>query len=304
ELLSRAHSSKAPSLLFERKVVLEELFSQMAALGEGTFITDDRALLAEVQGDIRFQEEKWSVNLHLSHEDLFSAWQLAGELEKALKKIVWLKNGGYLVIEQTEAMVVIDVNTGKYTGKSDQAQTILLTNKEAAKEVSRQLRLRDLSGIILVDFIDMHTPENKRAVEKILKEESKKDSKTVYVREFTSLGLMQLTRKKTKKPLLETVTVPCSVCNGTGRVLSAETVAFQLERKLLEYSKDDHEAILLELTSDVRAILAGAANMEHKKLEEILYKKIYYRVIQHPAPYGEVALLGSIQELSEKGIRP
>ncbi|HEY9577623.1 MAG TPA: ribonuclease E/G, partial [Pseudobacillus sp.] len=118
---------------------------------------------------------------------------------------------------------------------------------------------------------------------------------------FTSLGLMQITRKKTKPSLVETVTVPCQVCRGTGRVISSETAAFQLERKLFELARNEEEAVLVEVTPDVMAAFAGEKNEYHEKLEELLHKKIIYSVVYSKAPVGRMIRTGSFQELSVKG---
>ncbi|WP_100331715.1 Rne/Rng family ribonuclease [Bacillus xiapuensis] len=300
QLLKKASAAKAPALLMEKPLLKEEAFARMQALKTGELICDSSEFLSELRADWRYQEEQWPASFHSAAEDIFSANGLEGQAEKALKRIVWLPSGGFLVIEKTEAMTVMDVNTGKFTGKSSQAQTVLLTNKEAAREAARQLRLRDISGIIIIDFIDMFSDKDRREIERLMKSEAKKDPKSMTVREFTSLGLMQITRKKTKSSLLETLTVPCAVCRGNGRVKSAETMAFELERKLLEYARDEHEAILLEVTADVKAVFAGEQNEYHQQLERLLHKRILYRLINGPVPVGNIIRAGTADELSNQ----
>ena len=124
-------------------------------------------------------------------------------MERALEKKVWLKSGGYLVIEPTEAMVVIDVNSGKYSAKKQQRETIFRINREAAEEIARQLRLRNLSGIILVDFIDMDDPEDREALLRFLGGILKEDPVKTILVDMTPLGLVEITRKKVRKPLYE-----------------------------------------------------------------------------------------------------
>ena len=296
-----AAKTKAPALLMERQQLKEELFARMNELGQGELICDELDFLSSVKEDLRFEKSNWTTIFHSTDEEVFSAFNVPNAAELSLKRIIWLRSGGFIVIDRTEAMTVIDVNTGKFTGKSSQRQTVLLTNKEAAAESARQLRLRDISGIILIDFIDMINEEDRREVEQKLIEETKKDPKQISIRGFTSLGLMQITRKKTKPSLVETVTVPCQVCRGTGRVISSETAAFQLERKLFELARNEEEAVLVEVTPDVMAAFAGEKNEYHEKLEELLHKKIIYSVVYSKAPVGRMIRTGSFQELSVKG---
>ncbi|KMY54896.1 hypothetical protein AC623_13920 [Bacillus sp. FJAT-27231] len=301
KLEKEAEKTKAPALLMERQQLKEELFARMNELEQGEFICDELDFLSSVKEDPRFEENKWTTLFHSSEEEVFSAFHLPNAAELSLKRITWMPSGGFIVIDRTEAMTVIDVNTGKFTGKSSQQQTVLLTNKEAAIESARQLRLRDISGIILIDFIDMIKEEDRREIEHILVEEAKKDPKQISIRGFTSLGLMQITRKKTKPSLVETLTVPCRVCRGTGRMISPETAAFQLERKLFELMRDEEEAVLVEVTPDVMTAFAGEKHEYHEKLEKLLHKKIIYSVVHSETPVGNVIRTGDFRELSLKG---
>lgn len=298
QLVKAAIMTKAPALLREKPLLIEELFARMQSLQTGEIICDSADFLSALKKDPRYHENEWRTHYHSADEDLFSANGIDSALEKALKRVVWLPSGGFLVIERTEAMTVIDVNTGKFTGKSNQSQTVLLTNKEATIEVARQLRLRDISGIIIIDFIDMFHDRDRVTIEKLLKQEVKKDPKSVSIREFTSLGLMQMTRKKTKPSILETVTATCPTCHGTGRVKSAETIAFELERKLLEYARDEQEAIVVKITKEVKEVFVGEQYQFHHQLEELLHKKIIYRLVNHPTPLGEIIRTGTVAELS------
>ncbi|MBE3569148.1 MAG: ribonuclease E/G [Bacillales bacterium] len=304
KVLSHVPNKKAPALLFQRDPFKEEIVAQLLRLKSGTVIVDDPSFKTLMTSDARFSSQHWHCEIYLDREDLFSAFGLDEEIQKALKQIVWLPSGGYVIIEKTEAMTVIDVNSGKYTGKSDFRHTAFLSNIEAAREIPRQIRLRDISGIILIDFINMDSDKDREQIRAVLEEETAKDPKSVNVLEFTSLGLLQLTRKKTKNSLLETVTEPCPVCMGKGRVLSAASAAFQLERALLEYVKQDQEAVLLDVTEDVKKVFAGEQNKDHFHLENLLKKKIYYRMINKPYPFGEIGRLGSEEEIKTLGERP
>jgi len=151
-------------------------------------------------------------------KNIFEEYEVEQEILKALKEKVWMKSGSYLVIEHTEALTVIDVNTGKYTGKLELEETLLKTNKEAALEIARQIRLQNLSGIIVVDFIDMEEDKDWNAVLETLEEACIKDKGKIRIIGRTGLGLVELTRKKEGQPLYTRYTVKCSTCGGRGRV--------------------------------------------------------------------------------------
>jgi ribonuclease G len=163
---------------------------------------------------------------------LFEAMGLEQEIEKALRDRVWLKSGGYLVINQMEALVAIDVNTGKFTGSRRLEDTVAVTNVEAAREVARQLRLRDLGGIIVVDFIDMAEPEHRRAVLQELEGALARDRARTTVLGMSEFGLVEITRQRQKRSLERTLLEPCPDCSGSGRVKSAETTALTILRRL------------------------------------------------------------------------
>ena len=151
-------------------------------------------------------------------EDLFTKYGVDDEIRKTLRSKVWLKSGGYLVIQQTEALIVVDVNTGKYVGQRSLEETVVHTNLEAAKEIARQLRLRNLGGIIIIDFIDMTSEENQQKVIEALETACAKDKTKSQVLGLTQLGLVEMTRKKVGQTLAIRYTSPCPTCDGSGRV--------------------------------------------------------------------------------------
>lgn len=154
--------------------------------------------------------------------DLFAKYAIEQEIAQALKRKVWLKSGGYLVIDETEALTAIDVNTGKFVGSTNLSDTILKTNEEAAREIARQIRLRNIGGIIIMDFIDMAEETHQARVLQILEEELKKDKVRAHVLGITSLGLIEMTRKKVRQSLSCTMEKTCPCCEGKGRVLIEE----------------------------------------------------------------------------------
>jgi ribonuclease G len=157
--------------------------------------------------------------------DIFEYYGLESKIARALSRKVWLKCGGYLVIDRTEALTVIDVNTGKYIGAKSLENTVLKTNLEAAGEIAKQIRLRDIGGIIIIDFIDMHEQEHQQMVLDELRQALKRDRTKTTVVGMTGLGLIEMTRKKVRKELSSQLITDCPYCDGTGKVLTPEAAA-------------------------------------------------------------------------------
>lgn len=197
------------------------------------FVINDRdqyEKVVELVGIIS-PELKNRVELYSKDYDIFAFYQLESKLARALSRKVWLKCGGYLVIDRTEALTVIDVNTGKYVGGNNLEDTVLKTNIEAAAEIARQLRLRDIGGIIIIDFIDMHEHEHQQMVMDALKQALKKDRTRTTVVGMTGLGLIEMTRKKVRQELSTVLYIDCPCCEGTGKVPAGEKQAGEKSEK-------------------------------------------------------------------------
>ena len=207
--------------------------------------------------------------------DLFEYYQIESRIAKALSKKVWLKCGGYLVIDKTEALSVIDVNTGKYVGNSNLEETVLKTNIEAAREIAKQLRLRDIGGIIIIDFIDMSEHEHQQMVLDALKQALKKDRTKSTVVGMTGLGLIEMTRKKVRQELSTVMNTDCPCCEGTGKILSPEAVARNAEKEIGRYfGQTIANAIQVEVHTSVAEVLKADAGGNFTRLEETFGKKI------------------------------
>lgn len=196
-------------------------------------MVNDAAAYAELleTGDYNGEGQP-ALKLHEEKIPLFESYYLESQSEKALEEHVWLKSGGFLVIEETEACVVIDVNTGKAAGKGDLQKTILKINLEAAEEAAKQMRLRNLSGIIIIDFIDMADQNAQKEVTKRLEAAVRRDRIKTVVVGMTELGLMQVTRKKTRPSLKRQMTTKCRACEGTGRLPSIEWTVTKMRREV------------------------------------------------------------------------
>jgi ribonuclease G len=188
------------------------------------------------------------VTLHKGNSPLFEFYGIERDLETALNRKVWLDSGAYLVIDQTEALTVIDVNTGKYTGEGDPRNTILRTNLESAREIARQLRLRSLGGIVVIDFIDMEEEEDQRQLLDTLRNLFRDDRSKARVFGVTHLGLVELTRKRSRSDIRASFTRGCPFCGGTGVVLKEDTIGMSIKRFVRKIVHSGHpEALLIEM---------------------------------------------------------
>jgi ribonuclease G len=195
---------------------------------------------------------KKNVKLYKNKRPLFDKMGLEQEIEKALRRKVNLKSGGYICIDQTEALIAIDVNTGKFTGKKQLEETVLQTNLESADEIARQVRLRDLGGIIVIDFIDMSMERNRRRLIQHLTDALKGDHAKTTVSEVNELGMIEMTRKRVKHNLLKAMSQPCPYCAGSGMVKSVTTMALDAMRSLQSlFCHSREKSIILQVHPDV-----------------------------------------------------
>jgi ribonuclease G len=224
---------------------------------------------------------KDSVELFEGNEPIFDVSNIEVDIARALKRKVWLKSGGYIVIDHTEALVAIDVNTGKYVGKQNHnlEETILKINMEAVKEIAYQVRLRDIGGIIIIDFIDMEKRSNQESVYKALTEALKKDRSKTNVLPMSEMGLIEMTRKRVKKPLSRMLCEPCFYCEGEGYLLSKQSICYNIYREVMRYAQDmTLGKISLRVHPDIAELLHGEENHIIQTLEE----KIGRQVIIYP----------------------
>jgi ribonuclease G len=216
------------------------------------------------------------IKLYTRSTPIFDAFNITNELEKALRPKVWLKSGGYIVINQTEALVAIDVNTGKFVGKSNRLEdTIVKTNTDAVKEIVRQIRLRDLGGIIVVDFIDMDERKNRQKVMQALDEAMRVDRAPYKILQFNDFGLVAITRKRVKQSLERALCSPCLTCEGSGYIKSVQTVIGEIlvEAQKLAPQIEDKE-VMLRVHSSVAVVLKSKNNDYLEELEEIFKRPV------------------------------
>ncbi|MGH9770673.1 MAG: ribonuclease E/G, partial [Candidatus Acidiferrales bacterium] len=233
EIKARSEQRKAPSLLHRDLNLVERILRDyMAGDYTAIWVDSEEEFTKVVDFMSRFQPALASrVKLYTKETPIFEEFGIQQEIDKGLRPKVWLKSGGYIVINHTEALVAIDVNTGKFVGKGSTRleDTIVRTNVEAVKEIVRQMRLRDLGGIIIIDFIDMEERRNREKVMAALEDALRADRAPSKMLRFNEFGLIAITRKRTKQALERTLCQPCPYCTGSGMVKSIPTLCYEIQ---------------------------------------------------------------------------
>jgi ribonuclease G len=276
DIKKQAEKSKAPKLVHQdldlvQRILRDQLSEDFAAIR----VDSEEEYMSIVEFINRVKPSMVNrVKLFTRDENILEAYGVQAEIDKALKPRVWLKSGGYLVINQTEALVAIDVNTGKFVGKGNARleDTITKTNMEAVDEIARQIRLRDLGGIIVLDLIDMEDRRNRHKVLQALQEHLSYDKSPTKVLSFNDFGLIIMTRKRVKQSLERTLCSPCAQCQGSGLVKSPETVCYEIleEARRLAKHSDDVNLITLRAHTDVVNALYGEEREVRGEIEAYL----------------------------------
>ena len=278
DIKTRAEASKPPALIYHDLNVVERVLRDQVTSDFSVIWVDTEPEYERILRFFnRFQPGLVKrVKLYTKETPLFEQFGLAEEMNKALKSKVWLKSGGYIVINQTEALVAIDINTGKYVGKTSRLEdTIVKTNVDAIKEIVRQIRLRDLGGIIIIDFIDMDERRNRQRVMQALEEELRHDRAPSKVLQFNDFGLVAITRKRVKQSLERTIGAPCPYCQSTGYVKSLTTVANEIYVEMRKIAKHlEHEDVMLRVNPDVAKELKGNNGRLLNEMEELTKRTI------------------------------
>lgn len=248
----KAH--QAPALVYKDMAMASSIIRDLFTADVDSVVVDSRKLLREIGSYVKY------VAPHLSHKvsyykdklSIFDHYKIEQEIEKLGHSKIWLKNGGSLIIEPTEALVSIDVNSGKFIGKKDHDSNSLKINLEAAREIARQARLRDFGGLIVIDFIDMISEDNKKKVFMELKKEFTKDRSITKIEKISRFGLVEMTRQRVRPSVVHTINDSCPVCNGTGLVPTLNTTVANVERWIQRYrSKRGDRRITIRVTPDV-----------------------------------------------------
>ena len=280
--------------------IIRDLFSQKvdSLIVDSPQVFDDvKAYLEQVDPSLIER-----VKLYAEPKPLFDAYDIESEIRDAFQRRVNLPSGGYIIVEPTEALVSIDVNTGRYTGKKDPEKTILKTNIDAAREIARQLRLRDVGGIIVCDFIDMETKQNREKVLQELRQHLSRDRARTKAFQVSELGLIEMTRQRVRPSLYQTQTEACPTCGGTGRIFTPETVVRRIERAVRRAAADGKEkSLLVRVHPEVALFVIEEEPALVKGLEKSLAVKLVLR--DDPlVPQDEFRLIaaGSQQDVGAK----
>jgi Rne/Rng family ribonuclease len=278
EIKQRSDSSKAPALIYHDLNVVERVLRDQVSSDFSVIWVDTEQ---EYERILRFANRFQPglvkrVKLYTKETPLYDQFGLNEEINKALKSKVWLKSGGYIVINQTEALVAIDVNTGKYVGKTARLEdTIVKTNVDAIKEIVRQVRLRDLGGIIIIDFIDMDERRNRQKVMQALEEALRLDRAPSKVLQFNDFGLVAITRKRVKQSLERTIGSPCPYCQSTGFVKSVNTICNEVYVEMRKISSHlEHSDVMLRVNPEVAKTLKANNAKLLNEMEELTKKTI------------------------------
>jgi ribonuclease G len=278
DIRQKAEKKPAPLLLHhDLDLVQRILRDQLTSSFKTIWVDNEEAYESVLRFVQRFQPALVSrVKLYTRATPIFDEFNITAELEKALRPKVWLKSGGYIVINQTEALVAIDVNTGKYVGKSNRLEdTIVRVNTDAIKEIVRQIRLRDLGGIIVVDFIDMDERKNRQKVMQALEEAMRVDRAPYKILAFNDFGLVAITRKRVKQSLERTLCTPCPACEGAGYVKSVHTVIGEILQEAQKMAKlIEGDDVLLRVNPEVAKVLKSNKNDYLQEIEEILSRTV------------------------------
>ena len=261
----KAKTGRAPSLIHRELELTTGLIRDLFTEDVEELVIDSKDAHRDILNYLRSisPELRERVKLYKGRQPILDAYDIEAQIEKAFERKVWLKKGGYLVIDQTEALVSIDVNTGRFTGKKNQEDTIFKTNIEAA----RQLRLRDMGGIIVIDFIDMEIEANKKAVLDELRQNLRRDRSRTKAFAVSDLGLVEMTRQRERPSLLAYYSEDCPTCDGIGKILSLESVMVKLERLLRRISAAGKEKeLVIRVSPDVAVYI-----LEHngRRLAEV-----------------------------------
>ncbi|MDA8091106.1 MAG: Rne/Rng family ribonuclease [Nitrospiraceae bacterium] len=287
-VLKKNDKAGSPALIHgDLDLVLRSVRDLMGS-GVDEMVIDSERKYLEVKNFVQnyFPKLLDKIGLYDGNEPLFESYGIEADIARALGRRIWLKSGGYIVIDQTEAMSVIDVNTGKYVGKQDLEDTILRTNLEALKEIAYQIRLRNLGGIIIIDFIDMELMDNRQKVFCALQDAMKKDRTKSTISQITELGLIQMTRKRVRESLVRTLLEPCPYCEGRGTVKSVITLCYEIFRKTERLAKHGLKRIVITAHPQVAEILLDEERQRLEEIENAYGMKV--TINENPALHREI----------------
>jgi ribonuclease G len=280
EIRQNFEKSEPAKLVHEELNVVLRAIRDLISEDVNRVIIDNPKLCQKVMGFVSRHMPRFKdvIYPYSDKDPIFHAYGIDYEIDRALERQVWLKSGGYIVIDQTEALVSIDINTGRFVGQKDLEETITQTNIEAVREIAYQLRIRNCGGIIIIDLIDMEKPENRRRVFKVLEEEIKKDRSRVNILKMSEFGLIQMTRKRTRDTLVRTMCEPCPYCEGKGYIRNRRTIGMEVLRDLLrDVNRISDKHIMLYVNPAVAGVIKKDEKDALENIEKGFQKTIHVK---------------------------
>lgn len=279
ETLERAEKAVAPSLVYDDGDLLTRMLRDVYSSEVGKIYISSRKMyddMLEISEDVHRKDEyRKKAEIFENSTDMFKYFGLDTEVDKLLRNRVDLSSGAYLIIDKTEALTVIDVNTGKYTGTNNLEDTVFNTNMLATEEIARQVRLRNIGGIIIVDFIDMEQPEHRQKVVEALENALKTDRSKCNVLGMSGLGLVEFTRKKKRKESVSTLVQDCPYCNGDGKIYSNDYVIMKIRTALLDLFAEGYKSAVIDLNANLADYILKKGSLSNDVSKIWSNKRIY-----------------------------
>ena len=276
EIQDRATRAPVPSLVYEDLDITQRAVRDLFTPDIQRVVVDDRATFERVCNFVEtFVPQLRNRVIHYNNEvSLLDAYGVEVDISRALEKKVWLRSGGYIIIETTEALTVVDVNTGRYVGRKDLEETIFKTNMEAVREIAYQLRLRNIGGIIIIDFIDMEDESHREEVFNAMQEAVKKDKSRANILKVSEFGLVQMTRKRDRENLSQMMCEPCIYCAGEGLLKSRRSVCYEIFRKVSQESRNmAGDSVTLKVHPSVADMMLKDETLNTENLEKEIQKR-------------------------------
>ncbi|MFQ5705859.1 MAG: ribonuclease E/G [bacterium] len=243
KIQKKLRGKSPPSLIHKDIAMASSVIRDLFTSDVQKLVLDNKKLYKQISGYLKDVAPSLynRVKYYGNHKPIFDAYGIEADIEKGLSRKVWTPSGGYIIFDHTEALVAVDVNSGKFLGRKEPEANILKINLEAAKEIARQLRLRDMGGLIIIDFIDMTDPANKKKLYEHFRRELRKDRAQANITPISEFGLIEMTRERVRPSLLYTFSESCPTCDGTGRVVSKTTVLTRIERAIKRLKSECRE---------------------------------------------------------------
>ncbi|MGB3345650.1 MAG: Rne/Rng family ribonuclease [Candidatus Humimicrobiia bacterium] len=302
----KARRLDSPTLIHEELGLVQRILRDRLTLDFNSIVVDTKQLYDHISNYLikKIPQMHSKLKLHSGEKPLFEEMGVEKAIDLALKRKVWLKSGGFIVIDKTEALTAIDVNSGRFSGRNDLEETIVHINLEAVEEIVKQIKLRDIGGLIVIDFIDMEKEGNRLKIVEAMKSALQSDNATTNITDISKLGLLEMTRKNVTEGIQDVLCKPCPYCDEGGYILSEESMRLKTEREIFKLTKEsESEAFLIELNSGVAAMVIGQGGENVKKLENITNKYISIKG-NDSIPINAFNLLkeGTTKEIEEAAI--